>query len=253
MAFYFKHNNSSWILKSTLIKCPHGFGTRIGGKYQKNKNVRSLLQDHIKNKDSIFSPKQIHSNKVWVLSYEKGSVFFTETKTRTQINEIPEGDALITASQNCTLTVKTADCFPIILEDSTRGIIAIVHSGWRGTISLITKNVIEAMESFFDCSKENIKAAIGPGIQACCYQIDNELAQKFASIFSNDVIKQTKSSTPYLNLQLCINETLIRSGLCKNNIDICTLCTSCNEYLFYSYRREKGCFERMVSFCKKSY
>ncbi len=43
-----------------------------------------------------------------------------------------EGDALIT-NTSLTVSVRTADCYPILLADPVSHAVAAVHAGWRGT------------------------------------------------------------------------------------------------------------------------
>ena len=71
-------------------------------------------------------------------------------------------DALVSSTPNVLLTVKTADCVPVLVGDPVTRAFAAVHAGWRGTSSSIIKHAIAKMESEYGASAKNMRAAIGP-------------------------------------------------------------------------------------------
>ena len=78
--------------------------------------------------------RQVHSSTIHVLSNDDIKDFIEK-----------EGDAIITSKTNTAIGVFTADCVPVIIVDDVKGVVAAIHSGWRGTISSITKKTIEAL------------------------------------------------------------------------------------------------------------
>src|SRR5271170_2732840 len=90
-----------------------------------------------------------------------------------------EGDALITRRPGIAISIRTADCFPILLADPEHHAVAAVHAGWRGTAEGIVGRTLDAMRSGFDTSPGQIVAAIGPGIGACCYEVGQEVTARF--------------------------------------------------------------------------
>ena len=180
--------------------------------------------------------KQIHSDKV--LSYEFCDEDFNEN----------EGDAIITDEKEVIIGVFTADCVPIILVDDVKGVSAAIHSGWRGTFESITLKTVEKMKSEYGCKAEDIKAFIGPHIRKCCYEVSQDLKEKFL-----EKKKEIDSSILFngrnLNLEICIEKDLIDGGLKEENINSLNLCTYCsNEIKLHSYRKSEGAYGRMFSF-----
>ena len=57
----------------------------------------------------------------------------------------PMADAFITQTPNLCLTVKTADCAPVLMADPTSGMVAAVHAGWRGACQGILENTVLQM------------------------------------------------------------------------------------------------------------
>ena len=149
-----------------------------------------------------------------------------------------EGDALITNLKDVPLLIFTADCVPIAIIDKKNKAIGVAHAGWRGTFDKIAQKTIESMQKSYNTNAEDVVCVIGPSIGPCCYEVSEELVEKFNTILTNNdekfyIIKEGKY---YLDLWK-INEYILRSSNVKNeNIINLNLCTSCNGHEFHSYR-----------------
>ncbi len=153
--------------------------------------------------------------------------------------EIQEGDALITNRKNMAIGVFTADCVPILLYDKNKNVIAAVHSGWKGTFECILLKTIQSMEQLHETDPKDLLVCIGPHIHECCYEVSEELIDKFKNshVYKNLDI----SSGRHLNMKKCILHQLHIKGVDQNNIkdlDICTFCN--NDYKMHSYRKDKN-------------
>lgn len=161
--------------------------------------------------------------------------------------EIHDGDALITDKKNIALGVFTADCVPILLYDKVNSVIAAVHSGWKGTLLDICGKTIEKMRQEYGVKAENLIAYIGPHNKVCCYEVGEDVADKFrkTSIYEKlSIINNGK-----LDLEKCIINVLIKNGLLETNINTLDICTYCNkEEKLYSYRKDKESKGRLFSF-----
>ena len=128
------------------------------------------------------------------------------------------------------------------------------------------------MRRYFGSLPKNIKAAIGPGIHHCCYEVGEEVRQQFESQFAyaNDLFREAKESDPvrekypllfltarapghgelppkiFLDLVEANRRQLIGAGVSRKNISASELCTSCNPQILFSYRAEKGVTGRMM-------
>lgn len=127
--------------------------------------INSLQKEF--NVDDVIYLKQIHSDKV------------LEYKSNIDNIKNEEGDAIITNEKNVIIGVFTADCVPVILFDQANGAAAAIHSGWRGTFESITFKTIEKMKERFNTDGKDIIAYIGPHIRKCCYEVSEELKEKF--------------------------------------------------------------------------
>lgn len=161
-------------------------------------------------------------------------------------DRLEDGDAIFTTEINSAVGVFTADCVPILLYDRRNKVVAAVHSGWKGTFSLILKKAIKKLKSDYNSIEDDIFVCIGPHIQTCCYTVGNELIDKFKnSDFYKDKNISIKNN---LDLKKCIMYQLKSEKIKSENVKYLDICTSCgSKYEMHSYRKNKNC-GRMFSF-----
>ena len=199
--------------------------------------VKTLLdlKDEFDVNDVIYL-RQVHSDTVYVYEGDKRDDFIEN-----------EGDAIVTNDKNVIVGVFTADCVPVILVDEENNVISAIHSGWKGTFNCITKKAIDKMKSVYGTNPKNIKAYIGPHIRQCCYEVSEELKDKFISEKNIDENKLFKGRN--LNMEICIEKDLLDSGVEDENIYSLGLCTYCSdEVKLHSYRKSGGSYGRLFSF-----
>ena len=136
-----------------------------------------------------------------------------------------EADALVTDAEGFSLVVAVADCVPVALVGGETGEVAMVHSGWRGTIAEIVGKAAREMDG------GDIRAYIGPCIRGCCYEVSEELAERFAERFGPEVVEGR-----YLDLPRVIKRNLEEVGV--GEVHDLGLCTGCRPDLFFSHRKQ---------------
>ncbi len=203
--FYFDNFYGNKILRSDKLNKINAFFTlREGIDYSKLQAKR------------ILKPEQTHSD----------NIEFVDAR-----NEYPNCDALILTNTNDAISLKFADCTPLIFYDKKQKITAISHAGWRGTAQKIGVKTIKKMNS----NPQDIIALIGPAISICCYEVSEEVRDTLlATVNSQDGLFKNRN----VDLKKINARQLKEFGI--DNIDICPFCTSCNNDLFYSYRKENG-------------
>ena len=159
---------------------------------------------------------------------------------------LAEGDALITNRPGTTLSIRTADCLPILMADRKKRAVAAVHAGWRGATSGIVPKTVQAMADRFGTRPEDLVVAIGPGIGACCFEVGPEVAVQFQPWFPerDDLSDRTK-----VDLVETISRQLRRNNVTVGHIVTTHLCTADQSRadLFHSYRRDREQAGRMTS------
>ncbi|MGB9665118.1 MAG: peptidoglycan editing factor PgeF, partial [Ignavibacteria bacterium] len=158
----------------------------------------------------------------------------------TEAGLIKENDALITNQTNLFLVVTIADCIPILFYDHKNKIVGAVHSGWRGTYSKILFKTIEYCKKELDLSNDQTYFYFGPSICKNCFEVDEDVAEKFDKHY---VKKRGKKFL--VDLQEINRKYLLDFGFKKENIQVSKLCTFELSSLFHSYRRDKENSGRM--------
>lgn len=183
------------------------------------------------------------------------------------------GDGLLTATPGLLLAIQTADCLPVVLVDGKHRAVGVFHAGWRGTVQRIVEKGVGEMHRRFGTDPGDIKAAIGPGIHGCCYEVGEEVRTKFESQFAyaGGLFRESKESDPvrekypllfltarapghgelpkkiFLDLVEANRRQLMAAGVRAKNIEASPFCTNCRPDLLFSYRAEKGKTGRMMA------
>jgi YfiH family protein len=156
-------------------------------------------------------------------------------------------DALVSNTPKILLMVKTADCVPVLIGDPKTGAFAAVHAGWRGTSVSIVLGAISQLQSEYGTRAEDLRAAIGPAANSCCYEVGSEVIDQFKERFpeSRHLFTPTRDGHARIDLQTANRDQLAGAGVSPERIHIAPLCTMDRSDLFFSYRREKSVHGRV--------
>jgi YfiH family protein len=182
-------------------------------------------------------------------------------------------DGLMTDEPGVLLGIQTADCIPVLVADRKRRVVAAFHAGWRGTAKRIVEMGVGRMRLEYGSRPEDLTAAIGPGIGACCYSVGDEVMNEFESQFAyaRELFHEVDSADevrrrypmlfltqrapghspmgPFLHVDLveANRRQLLDAGLKAAAIHVVGGCTSCDRELFFSHRASQGHAGRMLS------
>lgn len=161
-----------------------------------------------------------------------------------------EADGIITNQPGIMIGVTVADCVPILLYDPAKRVIAAVHAGWQGTAAAIVTRAVQGMQSLFGSAPAGIKAAIGPCINPCCYQVDQPVKDGFKGQpdLWQAVSEPDDTGRWRLDLALANRMQLEDAGLSSAHIQTAGNCVCCQKDLFFSYRRDDGETGRQIGF-----
>src|SRR5579884_3036490 len=136
----------------------------------------------------LASLRQVHSAQVFhVRRGIPGGLAFLPCglPPRSQDVHNPAGDALLTDQAAILLSVRVADCLPVLIADKARRAVAAVHAGWRGGVQRIIEKSVGEMRRTFGCEPRDLVAALGPSIRACCYEVGEEVVDMYRGRFVN--------------------------------------------------------------------
>jgi len=209
----------------------------------------------------LVSLRQFHSNLV------------VQTTAADAAREQPrKADGQMTDVPGLLIAIQVADCIPVLVADRRRRVVAAFHAGWRGTAKRIVEAGVGRMRLAYGSRPQDLVAAIGPGIGACCYAVGEEVLSEFESQFSygcelfrevydSDVVRKRypmlfltqrapghSSVGPSLHVDLieANRRQLLAAGLEPASIQVVGGCTQCHPDLFYSHRASHGHAGRMM-------
>lgn len=199
--------------------------------------------------------EQVHGHRVVkVTSADRG-------KGRLSRHDVvADCDALMTDERDILLVSFYADCVPLYFYDPFKKVVALAHAGWKGTVQQIAKHTVQAMQEQYGCVPSDLRAAIGPSIGACCYEVDQYVLNHIYPLLEQlrqtqpqeqnniDAIVDNKNSEKaHLNLQQLNRQIMLQAGILPNHLEMTTLCTGCRTDQFFSHRHEGGHTGRMAS------
>jgi YfiH family protein len=283
----------------------HAFGTRRGGVSKapaKDLNLgifQSDLPASVKESRWLFfkalrverfhlaSLRQIHSAEVYqVVKGTAGKLEYRPAGStaspkrdhgfeQRQASRAGAGDALLTDQAGILLSVRSADCVPVLLADSKRRAVAAVHAGWRGALEGCVEKTVGEMRWVFGTRAGDLMAAVGPSIRVCCYEVGEEIQDEFRSRFSGGEQYfrkvprasgsvgerhpllfptgqppgrvQSNQPTVHLDLVAVTRAQLRSAGVPPTKVEVAEFCTACRTDLFFSHRKEEGSAGRMMS------
>ena len=239
------------VLQSDLLTCRHGFSTRLGGVSQgvlESLNLGANRGDRPENVAEnwrrfgaalgIDTARFVHgrqSHGVTVRIAKKA-----DTHGILEPAAWEQTDGYVTAERDVPLAVFTADCTPLLMEEPAAGVVAAIHCGWRSTVADIEKNAVEAMVSL-GARRQDIRAAIGPGIRRCCFQTGPEVPAAVDALLGGDTagLYGPDEDAPgkfRVDLPGAVRRRLLQLGLAEENIDELGVCTMCHPDRFWSHR-----------------
>ncbi len=238
--FYTRFIKNKKIISSDLIpELEHFFTTRDTVIRGNGTSIQDLIAENKKNMCdalgielcNLISPTQTHSANVEISQIKK--------------SDYPDTDGLILDNKEQAVFLNFADCTPVILYDKEHNIGAISHAGWKGTVSQIGQKTAKIMMKKYGTKLENLYAIIGPSISECCYEVGDEVFNKLkASVKNIEGHYHIKNNKIYVDLKRINKEQLLDINIPEKNIDVCPYCTSCDNNLFFSYRKENGTTSR---------
>lgn len=150
-------------------------------------------------------------------------------------------DALVTDVRGLVLGVTVADCLPVFLLDPLRPAVAAVHAGWRGAAGNIVAAAVSMLISEYGSNPGDLLVWVGPGAGACCYEVGEEVASRFAP----EVVVR-KEGRLIVDLQAAVRRQLLASGVQERRLEVSPHCTIHESSLLHSYRRDGDRSGRMM-------
>jgi YfiH family protein len=236
------------------IGVPHAFSTRIGGispppfdslnlgnpggcdvrddSDRIRRNYRLLLRAAGCDGGELLAVHQVHGGGV--VHVKRGQPHDNDTKA----------DALVSDDAARVLSVRVADCVPVLLSTGDGRAVAAIHAGWRGVIAGVALTALEILRTHGG----NAVAAIGPSIGFEAFEVGPEVLDEFTRAFGDDApIRRDADGKGRVDLRQCIRRQLLGAGVPEDRIDQTDRCTYAHAEEFFSHRRDNGISGRMAA------
>ena len=181
------------------------------------RQIAGVIRDHFAIEATLATCTQVHG------------VAMRKVPRSASWRESDTCDALWSDEKSVALGIKVADCLPVSIIDPARGLIANIHSGWRGAAHGITGLTLNAIPQ----SGERAYAYLGPSIRVCCFEVGKEVAAQFDARYVD-----RSHAKPHVDLVTMTVDDLRNRGFAPASIFDSGLCTRCDGSLFHSFRRD---------------
>jgi hypothetical protein len=233
-----------------------GFSTRLGGVSREHLSSMNLSFSRGDERENVIKNHELFAG---ALGYDFKRLVFSDQVHDVKIKNVTEEDAgkgitvktdiegvdgLVTDVPGVPLITFYADCVPLYFYDPVKKVVALAHSGWRGTVKKIGAVMVQRMVDDYGSKPADIVCAIGPSICRSCYEVSIDVAEEFKSAYSDEAytkIIDVKGNGKFqLDLHLACFYNFISAGISKEHIAMPDICTCCNSDMLFSHRASGG-------------
>jgi conserved hypothetical protein, YfiH family len=234
----------------------HGFSTRLGGV---SEGIYSTMNLSFHRGDDMDAVMENHRRLAQAVGYDHRRLVFSDQVHETVIRKVTEEDAgkgitresditetdgLMTNVKDLPLITFYADCVPVFFYDPVKEVVAMNHSGWRGTVKNISRHMVEALNKEYGCEASDLICAVGPSICQNCYEVSEDVAEAFKDAYlPEQYMKMTKNignGKYLLDLHRANYYNLTGAGILPEHINVTDICTCCNPDFLFSHRASHG-------------
>jgi YfiH family protein len=229
----------------------HGFSTRMGG-VSEGAYASLNLAHAVGDRESNVAVNRERWTRALELSCDCVTVRQVHGDRVVDAQEVAggpacEADALTSNVPSLPIGVMTADCAAILLHAPNVGIVAAVHAGWRGTVAEIVVQSIQWMCRKHGATASAMRAAIGPAIGPCCFDIGPDVADRIRLKDWGAKVLTERNDRCHMDLVEANVQQMVAMGLSRSAIGAANQCTRCASDHFFSYRGSGGLTGRMLA------
>jgi len=186
-------------------------------------NTQKLFEQQNIPESHIARFKQIHSDTLVCVS--------GLSQVQTLLKQpLLEADGWIISGTQIGAAILTADCVPLIIWDESAQVMGLSHCGWRGVAAELPAKTARQMRS---CGAQGkLSAWVGPHIQVCCFEVQDDVANQFPNAV------QVRGNKKFVDLNQEILRQLTQENIAPQDIVFSKHCTCCEPENFFSFRRD---------------
>lgn len=154
-----------------------------------------------------------------------------------------QADAMVTQAPGLLLTLRYADCVPVLFYDPVKKAVGIAHSGWQGIVRRVLSATIKTMMREYGSNPIDIRACVGPSIGPTKFEVGSDVARWVQAAAKTNVViwpngHSKPGDKPHVNLWQAAEAQLREVGV--EHIEVAGICTASNTNEWFSHREEKG-------------
>ena len=148
-------------------------------------------------------------------------------------------DGMVTAERGLALTLRFADCVPVMFYDRTRAAIGIAHAGWQGIVNGVLGATLHTMRAALGCALGDVVACVGPSIGPTQFEVGPDVAERIQAAVPVPVIRRPANAPkPFVDLWGAAEAQLRAAG--AGHVEVARICTASNTAEWFSHRAEHG-------------
>lgn len=243
----------------------HGIFTRLGGVSQgqwaslnmsrSTGDAAEPVRENRKRALDALNLEQAQSLTSWLVHGNHVRVVGHDDLYAEGANDV-HADAMVTQARGLALTLRFADCVPVMFYDPRRGAIGIAHAGWKGIVNGVLIETVRAMQRAFGSRSQDILAGVGPCIGPDKFEVGEDVAAQIQRAVSECIVIQDKedlqtsrrgastqtpvssATKPRVNLWAAARAQL--EGVGVSRVEVAGICTASNTHEWFSHRAERG-------------
>lgn len=235
----------------------HGFSTRVGGVSEPPYDTLNLDQPakgadsdpntHVAENYRRFRAAIGAARKVRITVRQvHGACVWAPPDAPQRWRDAPEADAMVSTHPQHMLTIRVADCVPVLLATPDGCTVAAAHAGWRGIVAGVVGATVQRLIERSGVGPHDLLAAVGPCISVARYEVGPEVAAAFGEAGLSEAVDETRGDKPHVDPRGAVVRQLQHAGLAEAHLAVSRLCTYDAADRFYSYRRDGRHTGRMV-------
>lgn len=179
---------------------------------------------------AVLGANQVHGTELVEVRSADGAAL-----ARARCSADASADGLVVTAAGVLGLLCFADCTPVIAV-APSGSYALAHGGWRGTVGHIARKAVERLCALESADPSEVNVYIGPHIRQCCFEVGDDVAQRFADEFGPDVVSEDNR----VSLAEAVKLDVQAAGVDARRIVDAGVCTRCASDRYYSYRATEG-------------
>ena len=246
MSFHHK-NGIRYFTFESLAGLTHAVFTRQGGVSPSpwdslnvggsvGDNIVHVRANRVRSFDALGrDPASIHD--VWLVH---GTDVVHADAPRDLAEKPLQADIITTDNPKVTLFMRYADCVPLLFHDPKKGVVALSHAGWLGTVRGVATATLAAMRQRYGTDPRDVRAAIGPSIGPDHYEVGEDVAEKVRAAYGVRAESLLEPHGERFHLDLWKANRLQMEEAGVSEIEVAEICTACHTEDWFSHRAEKG-------------